>query len=48
MLFLTQMASTTFSNNQIGRKPNPEEFLNVHEFKKTYDFAIDRMKNSKP
>jgi hypothetical protein len=33
---------------QIGRKPNPEEFLNVHEFKKTYDFAIDRMKNSKP
>lgn len=27
---------------QIGRKPEPEETINVHEFKKTYDFVINR------
>lgn len=32
---------------QIGREPDPEETVNVYEFKKTYDFVIERKKNIK-
>jgi len=30
---------------QLGKKPSPEETLNIHEFKITYDFIVDRKRN---
>lgn len=32
---------------QIGEKPDPEETVNIYEFKKTYDFVVERKKSKK-